>query len=385
MKRIAALADRQLVDVGGRRDEPDVGVTSRSTPSSASSQRSRYSTRARRAASTSPSVTCEAALELAADVVAVRVRVLGEEAAVDVRDLAHEEPVLGRGEREVDAAAAAETARPPPRRVRGRAGRRRRATRRRPRAPRATRAGSAREAGHERLHQLDAAVDGRRHRPDVVVARCEREAAVGRHEVEGRLEADDRRTRRRGSGSSRPSRCRARARRRPRRSPPPSRRSSRRRAGPARAGSGRCRSAGSATRCRRRTRAGSSCRRRRSRPPRAAAPPRRSAAGTCSAKRIDPYVVTRPAVSSRSFTATGTPVRGRSGRASQTPSGAVTAPTLLAVLLRLRLGLRLRLRLSRSGFAFACRLRRSLWCAIDTVRRHGLALCDAVRARPASA
>jgi hypothetical protein len=37
--------------------------------------------------------------------------------------------------------------------------------------------------------------------------------------------------------------------------------------------------------------------------------------GTCSANTIDPYVVTSPAVSNRSLTASGIPSAGRSGRA----------------------------------------------------------------------
>src|SRR3954470_10731402 len=54
---------------------------------------------------------------------------------------------------------------------------------------------------------------------------------------------------------------------------------------------------------------------------------------------IEPYVVTRPAVSRRSLIATGVPGWIRSGRASHTPSGAVTAPTLLLVQLLLDLRL----------------------------------------------
>ncbi len=271
-----ALADRQLVDVGGRRDEADrrrqeqVEAVERllaalAVPAPRALGRRHLGVGHE-----------QAALELGADVVAVRVRVLGEEAAMDVGDLAHEERGLGlvaQGEVEPGGGAGRRPLRP--RRGRGRAGRRARARRRRPRSSSSDSSSRRREPRHERAHQLDATLDRRRQRPDVVVARREWEAAVGRDEIEGRLEAGDP-----APGSGDPDRasrvaCRARARRRPRRSPPPSRRSSRRRGVPARAGSGRCRSAGSARRCRTRTRAGSSCPRPRSRPPRAGAPPRR--------------------------------------------------------------------------------------------------------------
>ena len=70
---------------------------------------------------------------------------LGEELAVDVGDLAHEQPAAcSSGQRQLDRAPAREAARPRPRRGRARAGRRARARRRRPRAPRATRARAAR-------------------------------------------------------------------------------------------------------------------------------------------------------------------------------------------------------------------------------------------------
>ena len=287
----------------------------------------------------------QAALELAADVLAVLVRALGEEAAMDVGGLAHEQPVLARVvEREVDRAAVREARRglldagadervgvlepgDADAEIGERVERRRLELRR------------------ERPHELDAAVHARRDRADVVVARREREAALGRDEAVRRLEADDAAPRggdpdrAAGVGSERELDVARRDRRR---------RAAARAAGePARdsAGSGRCRSAGSATRSRTRTRAGSSSRRPRSRPPRAARRPARSATGTCSAKSADPYVVTRPAVSRRSLTATGTPSRGSSGRASQIPS---TGRDSTSWLLGLRLGLRPWLRRGRS-------------------------------------
>ena len=99
--------DSSTASAGGA-TKATVGVTSRSTPSSAVR------------AALAVLVACasrgldlgvghlEAALELGADVVAVCVGVLREETAVDVRDLAHEEPVVVGGEREVDRAPARE-------------------------------------------------------------------------------------------------------------------------------------------------------------------------------------------------------------------------------------------------------------------------------------
>ena len=220
--------------------------------------------------------TAKQLLELQPDVLAVEVGVLGEELAVDIGDLAHEDRV-GL----VSARAAA--------RRHGGAGSRgrrldpladqrvgeRRSRRRRPRAPRAIQLAGSKpgaSAASIRSHALDVARD----RPGGVEARRERPAAVERDEPVRRLVARRRRSRRPGSGSSRPSRCRAPRRRGPPRPRPPSRRSSRPRPGPGSAGSGRRRSAGSRRSSRTRTRAGSSCRRSRSPRPRAAAPPPRS-------------------------------------------------------------------------------------------------------------
>ena len=278
------------------------------------------------ARSTSPSVTSSSA-RASSGRLAVLVRVLREEAAVDVGDLAHEERVLGPvGKREVERRGCAESARRPPRHARGRADRPRRARRRRRAARRATRARAGSNPGTSARSSSTqpSTVDG--HRPDVVVARGEREAAVGRDEAVRRLEADDAAPRRRdpdraaGVGAERELDV-ARGDRR--------RRAAARAAGEA-ARVARVRDRAEVRVLRRdrrtRTRAGSSCRRRRS--PRAS---RRSTAsararGTWSAKRIEPYVVTRPAVSSRSLTATGVPAAD----APDARARSVTGATLLA-------------------------------------------------------
>ena len=165
-------------------------MTRRSNPASSSSIRSRYSSRLRAAAVGLCVGDLEAALDLDPHVLAVEVGVLGEELGVDARDLVHEEPAD----------------RPP-----ARAARRRRGAgsvpRRPPRAPRTS--GSAPSshatatasspasrarglvAGHERAQGLLARRDVARHRPGVVEARREREAAVERDEAVRRLEADD--------------------------------------------------------------------------------------------------------------------------------------------------------------------------------------------------
>ena len=62
---------------------------------------------------------------------------------------------------------------------------------RRPRPPRATRACAARSPGASASHHRRALLDRPRHRPGVVEARREREAALERDEPVGRLEADD--------------------------------------------------------------------------------------------------------------------------------------------------------------------------------------------------
>ena len=221
----------------------------------------------------------EAALDLAADVLAVQLLVAGEERAVDVgasrMKSARLSGASGSSISRRRGKSAAASATPLAHERLGLV------------QPRdsdlellaATRDSDRLEAGRERRMQPLAALDRRRHRADDVVARREREAALGRDEAVRRLEADARRTTPPGSGSSPPSRSRARARRRPRRSRRPSRRSSRPPAGPEPPGSAPSRSAGSGTRSRTRTRGGSSSRRRRSRRPRAAAPRRRSRRG----------------------------------------------------------------------------------------------------------
>ena len=254
-----------------------VGVSTRSSPSSAASICSRYSARSRSARSTSESRTARHFSTLILHVLAVGVAVLGEELPVDVRDLAHEDRV-GRvvDQRQLDRAAPRE------------AGGRLLDTRPHERIGR-VRPGDADLELLERL-ELDGLVRGceraehplaPRHvdgqRPRRVEARRERPAALERHEPVGRLVADDA-----AAGGGDPDRAgrvgaerrvgepgrerRRRAAARPTRDP----------AGKARDW-GRRRSAGSPTSCRRRTRAGSSCRRSRSRRPRAAAPPPRSA------------------------------------------------------------------------------------------------------------
>src|SRR5690348_11256252 len=132
-----------------------------------------------------------AARDLAARVLAVLVRSLREEPAVYVRDLAHEEPVLGRiVQRQVDGPTVREE-------------RKHRLDARADEGIRVIEPGEADaqlterleldggELRGERAHQVRAARDGRGDRPDVVVARCEREATVLGHEPPGRLEADD--------------------------------------------------------------------------------------------------------------------------------------------------------------------------------------------------
>ena len=180
----------------------------------------------------------EALLDLDPDVLAVGAAVLGEELPVDVRGLAHEDGV-GRvvDQRQLDRAAAREAGRRlldtfADERV-GRAPSRRR----RPRAPRATRARPARRTA--RARGASARIPPRRRRAVPPCRSSPRAASSPRAtRAHGSACGRRRRSRRRGSGSSRPSRCRAPRRRARPRAPPPSRRSSRLRSGPGSAGLG---------------------------------------------------------------------------------------------------------------------------------------------------
>src|SRR6185295_3766390 len=59
-------------------------------------------------------------------------------------------------------------------------------------------------------------------------------------------------------------------------------------------------------------------------------------AGTCSAKIAEPYVVVRPAVSSRSLTASRVPSPTAAGVARKMPPAAIGRPYWLLAALRLR-------------------------------------------------
>src|SRR2546429_2933288 len=130
----------------------------------------------------------ETALDLPGDVLAVELCVLGVELAMDFRDLAHEErvdawirPVQDAPSREArrgfahacgdEGLRALHPCDADGDLLEGLVGR-------------------ALEARHERPEHARALRDGARHRADVVEARCERKASVGRDEPEGRLEAD---------------------------------------------------------------------------------------------------------------------------------------------------------------------------------------------------
>ena len=305
-----ALADRQLVDVRRRRDEADCRRHEQvdAVECLLAALAVLGALRASRGLDLS-SVTARQRSSLVRTLSPYRSCVLGEERAVDVGDLAHEEAVSSPAS--------------------GKSIARRRGNRAAAASTRARTSGSAcveprdadfdllqrlesrrSKAGHERVHQLLAALDRRRHRPDVVVARRKREAAVRRDEVVRRLEADDA-----APGGRDPDRA-ARV----------GAESELDVAGGDRRRRAAARAAGEATRARRvrhcRRSAGS-----RRDPVRELVqvrlardgvagrlqPQDRLGAlrGTWSANRTDPYVVTRPAVSSRSFTATGVPARRR--------------------------------------------------------------------------
>ena len=131
----------------------------------------------------------QAALDLRGELLPVELRVLGVKLAMHVRDLAHEESV-DAGPRPLDVT--------PPGKMRGRFAH--------PRSD--ERLGSvepgdadrhllevlerlATEVRRERLEQGGAVRDRAGHRADVVEARRQRETTIRRHEVVGRLEADD--------------------------------------------------------------------------------------------------------------------------------------------------------------------------------------------------
>ena len=133
----------------------------------------------------------EAALDLRAHVLAVGVLELGEEVAVDVCDLAHEDDADLAREREVELAAAREPGRRPRAHVRGQEDLRCSSHA----IPTSTSSSDSSSTGSKpsasaRISSAQPA-DRARHRPRVVEARREREAALERDEAEARLEADD--------------------------------------------------------------------------------------------------------------------------------------------------------------------------------------------------
>ena len=253
-------------------------MSTRSRPSIASSARSRYSARSRPACSTSESRTARQRSTLIADVVAVELRVLREELAVDVGDLAHEARehcTVGRtGARSADGVGRAAAAASTRSRTSGSASSAQ-ATPTSSSSSDSSTAGSkpgtrapsivsqpstSRASGPACRSSLrEASTPSSETRPWVGLCPTRPQHAAGI-----RIEPAE-------SVPSAASASPALA------SAPPSLRSSRRRRGPGSAGSARLRSAGSRTSCRTRTRAGSSCRRSRSPRLRAAAPRPRSA------------------------------------------------------------------------------------------------------------